>query len=181
MYTDGLAVASPLLPQTSVFLSSLTLRRPVTLSLRFLPPRPPFGVPSPPLYSGTELAEAAAGAACGWGSFEFVQFRRCPYLSRHYAFLLSIEAAQKNNKVRGKDKKGSKVATLMSFGGFLENKQGGGGARIVPEIPYTNGSSNHHHHMEAAAAATIMASGAISHPHLAKSMFNNSPALSLAL
>ncbi|XP_016198931.1 homeobox-leucine zipper protein ANTHOCYANINLESS 2 isoform X1 [Arachis ipaensis] len=72
----------------------------------------------------------------------------------------------------------------MSFGGFLENKQGGGGARMVAEIPYSNGSSNHHHHhhhMEAATAATIMASGAISHPHLAKSMFNNSPALSLAL
>ncbi|MED6158231.1 hypothetical protein PIB30_030853 [Stylosanthes scabra] len=29
----------------------------------------------------TELAEAAVGAACGWGSSEFVQFRHCPYLS----------------------------------------------------------------------------------------------------
>ncbi|MED6111723.1 hypothetical protein PIB30_054952 [Stylosanthes scabra] len=35
---------------------------------------------------GTELAEAAVGAACGWGSSEFVQFRRCPYLSRHYGW-----------------------------------------------------------------------------------------------
>ncbi|MED6181254.1 hypothetical protein PIB30_017829 [Stylosanthes scabra] len=36
---------------------------------------------------GTELAEAAAGAACGWGSSEFVHFRRCPYLSRHYGLM----------------------------------------------------------------------------------------------
>ncbi|MED6161911.1 hypothetical protein PIB30_065267 [Stylosanthes scabra] len=35
---------------------------------------------------GTKLAEAAVGAACGWGSFEFVLFRRCPYLSRHYGW-----------------------------------------------------------------------------------------------
>ncbi|MED6184525.1 hypothetical protein PIB30_048235 [Stylosanthes scabra] len=35
---------------------------------------------------GTELAEAASGAACGWGSSEFVRFRRCSYLSRHFGW-----------------------------------------------------------------------------------------------
>ncbi|XP_020219711.1 homeobox-leucine zipper protein ANTHOCYANINLESS 2 [Cajanus cajan] len=64
----------------------------------------------------------------------------------------------------------------MSFGGFLENKQSGGGGRIVADIPYSNGS-NH--------SNDIMPSGAISQPRLAtptlaKSMFN-SPGLSLAL
>ncbi|XP_065864762.1 homeobox-leucine zipper protein ANTHOCYANINLESS 2 [Euphorbia lathyris] len=60
----------------------------------------------------------------------------------------------------------------MSFGGFLENgSPGGGGARIVADIPYS--SSNN------------MPAGAIAPPHLvssslAKSMFN-SPGLSLAL
>ncbi|XP_057980621.1 homeobox-leucine zipper protein ANTHOCYANINLESS 2 isoform X2 [Malania oleifera] len=59
----------------------------------------------------------------------------------------------------------------MSFGGFVDSSSGGGGARIVADIPY-NGSSN-------------MPSGAISQPRLvapsiAKSMFN-SPGLSLAL
>ncbi|MED6209472.1 hypothetical protein PIB30_055005 [Stylosanthes scabra] len=33
---------------------------------------------------GIAAAEVAAGAAGGWGSYEIVQFRRCPYLSRHY-------------------------------------------------------------------------------------------------
>ena len=68
----------------------------------------------------------------------------------------------------------------MSFGGFLENKPGGsgGGARIVADIPYSNGS-NHNNDI-------TMPSGAISQtrlatPTLAKSMFNNSPGLSLAL
>jgi len=62
----------------------------------------------------------------------------------------------------------------MSFGGFLETKQsGGGGGRIVADIPYSNNSNN------------IMPSSAISQPRLAtptlvKSMFN-SPGLSLAL
>lgn len=70
----------------------------------------------------------------------------------------------------------AKVATLMSFGGFLEAKQSGGGGRIVSDIPYSNGS-NH--------SNDIMPSGAISQPRLAtptlaKSMFN-SPGLSLAL
>ncbi|KAL9315090.1 hypothetical protein ACSQ67_016091 [Phaseolus vulgaris] len=64
----------------------------------------------------------------------------------------------------------------MSFGGFLEAKQSGGGGRIVSDIPYSNGS-NH--------SNDIMPSGAISQPRLAtptlaKSMFN-SPGLSLAL
>ncbi|GLT77589.1 hypothetical protein SLA2020_491580 [Shorea laevis] len=57
----------------------------------------------------------------------------------------------------------------MSFGGFLDNNSGGGGARIVAEIPYANN----------------MPAGAISQPRLvspslAKNMFN-SPGLSLAL
>ncbi|KAL7203536.1 hypothetical protein ACSBR2_016755 [Camellia fascicularis] len=59
----------------------------------------------------------------------------------------------------------------MSFGGFLDNHSGGGGARIVADIPYSN---NHN-----------MPTGVISQqrlvsPCLAKSMFN-SPGLSLAL
>ncbi|KAK9273560.1 hypothetical protein L1049_018370 [Liquidambar formosana] len=57
----------------------------------------------------------------------------------------------------------------MSFGGFLENSSGGGGARIVADIPYSNN----------------MATGAIAQPRLVaqsltKSMFS-SPGLSLAL
>ncbi|GLT84529.1 hypothetical protein SLE2022_027540 [Rubroshorea leprosula] len=57
----------------------------------------------------------------------------------------------------------------MSFGGFLDNNSGGGGARIVADIPYGNN----------------MAAGAISHPRLvspslAKNMFS-SPGLSLGL
>jgi hypothetical protein len=59
----------------------------------------------------------------------------------------------------------------MSFGGFLENTSpGGGGARIVADIPYNNNN---------------MPTGAIVQPRLVspsitKSMFN-SPGLSLAL
>ncbi|KAI9118616.1 hypothetical protein K1719_010948 [Acacia pycnantha] len=84
-------------------------------------------------------------------------------------------------------KKGiDKVASLMSFGGFLENNWGGGGAgggaRIVANIiPYSNGTTNDNR---------MPSSGSISHqPRLvttaptttmAKSMFN-SPGLSLAL
>ena len=72
------------------------------------------------------------------------------------------------------------MATLMSFGGFLETKQsdGGGGRIVVSDIPYnSNNGSNH--------SNDIMPSGAISLPRLAtptlaKSMFN-SPGLSLAL
>ncbi|KAK7294993.1 hypothetical protein RJT34_17894 [Clitoria ternatea] len=66
----------------------------------------------------------------------------------------------------------------MSFGGFLDNKQGGGGARIVADIPFSNGSNS--------ISNDRMPSGAISQPRLvtaptlAKSMFN-SPGLSLAL
>ncbi|KAK6285596.1 hypothetical protein POUND7_011775 [Theobroma cacao] len=57
----------------------------------------------------------------------------------------------------------------MSFGGFLDNSSGGGGARIVADIPYSNN----------------MPTGAIAQPRLvspslAKNMFN-SPGLSLAL
>ncbi|MED6222427.1 hypothetical protein PIB30_064343 [Stylosanthes scabra] len=32
------------------------------------------------------VAEVAAGATGGWGSYEIVQFRCCPYLSRHYGW-----------------------------------------------------------------------------------------------
>lgn len=64
----------------------------------------------------------------------------------------------------------------MSFGGFLENKSGSGGARNVSVISYNNNNDNR------------MPFGAISQPRLvttspntlAKSMFN-SPGLSLAL
>ena len=64
----------------------------------------------------------------------------------------------------------------MSFGGFLDNNLGGGGARIVADIPYSNGTNNSNDRMP---------SGAISQPRLlaptvAKSIFN-SPGLSLAL
>ncbi|MED6194233.1 hypothetical protein PIB30_026493 [Stylosanthes scabra] len=49
---------------------------------------------------GTELAEAAGGAACGWGSFEFVLFRHCPYLSRHYGWdRESVEKAAEKEKL----------------------------------------------------------------------------------
>ncbi|MED6197224.1 hypothetical protein PIB30_054707 [Stylosanthes scabra] len=33
-----------------------------------------------------DAAEVAAGAVGGWGSYEIVLFRRCPYLSRHYGW-----------------------------------------------------------------------------------------------
>ncbi|EEF50470.1 homeobox protein, putative [Ricinus communis] len=65
----------------------------------------------------------------------------------------------------------------MSFGGFLENgSPGGGGARIVADIPFNNNSSS---------SSTNMPTGAIAQPRLlspsfTKSMFN-SPGLSLAL
>ncbi|MED6121064.1 hypothetical protein PIB30_026689 [Stylosanthes scabra] len=54
---------------------SLTLRCPLTLSLRFLPPPTSVRSSVTAIYSvpRTELAEAAAGAACGWGSSEFVR------------------------------------------------------------------------------------------------------------
>lgn len=59
----------------------------------------------------------------------------------------------------------------MSFGGFLENTSGGGGARIVADIPYGHSNS--------------MPTGTIAQPRLltqslSKSMFT-SPGLSLAL
>ncbi|XP_061996382.1 homeobox-leucine zipper protein ANTHOCYANINLESS 2 isoform X2 [Rosa rugosa] len=73
----------------------------------------------------------------------------------------------------------------MSFGGFLDNSTGSsGGARIVADIPYNNNHHHHHHHHNA--NHTSMPSGAIAQPRLVtqsltKSMFNNSPGLSLAL
>ncbi|KAK7274574.1 hypothetical protein RIF29_15670 [Crotalaria pallida] len=75
----------------------------------------------------------------------------------------------------------------MSFGGFLDNNNCGGGARNLSDIPYSNGdtTTNHNISNNNSSKNTIMPSGAISHPHLmtpslAKSMFN-SPGLSLAL
>ena len=60
----------------------------------------------------------------------------------------------------------------MSFGGFLENTSpGGGGARIVADIPYNNNNNM----PTGAIAQTRLVS-----PSLTKSMFN-SPGLSLAL
>ncbi|KAI4328738.1 hypothetical protein L6164_021071 [Bauhinia variegata] len=68
----------------------------------------------------------------------------------------------------------------MSFGGFLDSNSGGGGARIVADIPYSNGTNN-----SSSSSNDRMPSTAISQPRLvtstlAKSMFN-SPGLSLAL
>ncbi|KAG6725307.1 hypothetical protein I3842_02G026700 [Carya illinoinensis] len=65
----------------------------------------------------------------------------------------------------------------MSFGGFLENTTGGGGARIVADIPYSNGNGNLIHNMPAAA----LAQSRLVTPPLTKSMFNSSPGLSLGL
>lgn len=74
----------------------------------------------------------------------------------------------------------------MSFGGFLDNSSGSGGARIVADIPYNN---HHHHHHNSSNnnnnINTNMPSSAIAQPRLVtqsltKSMFN-SPGLSLAL
>ncbi|GLU00609.1 hypothetical protein SLE2022_179620 [Rubroshorea leprosula] len=57
----------------------------------------------------------------------------------------------------------------MSFGGFLDNSSGGGGARIVADIPYSNNM-----------AAGAIAQPRLVSPSLVKNMFN-SPGLSLAL
>lgn len=70
----------------------------------------------------------------------------------------------------------------MNIGGFLDNNSGGGGARIVADIPFNNNansSSNSNNNNNS------MPTGAISQPRLvpqslAKTMFN-SPGLSLAL
>jgi homeobox-leucine zipper protein len=66
----------------------------------------------------------------------------------------------------------------MSFGGFLENSTGGGGAaRVVVDIPYSNGSGNNHHNMPSGA----LVQSRLVTPPLTKSMFNSSPGLSLGL
>lgn len=70
----------------------------------------------------------------------------------------------------------------MSFGGFLDNSSGSGGARIVADIPYNN---HHHHNGSSNNINPNMPSSAIAQPRLVtqsltKSMFN-SPGLSLAL
>lgn len=78
-----------------------------------------------------------------------------------------------------------KVASLMSFGGFLENKSGSGSARNdVSDIPYNDVTTTNHTNNN---NDDRMPFGAISQPRLvtttptlAKSMFN-SPGLSLAL
>lgn len=57
----------------------------------------------------------------------------------------------------------------MSFGGFLDNSSGGGGARIVADISYSNNMPT-----------TTLAQPRLVTPSLTKSMFN-SPGLSLAL
>lgn len=68
----------------------------------------------------------------------------------------------------------------MNFGGFLDNNSGGGGARIVADIPFNHNSSSNNDNKN-----NNMPTGAISQPRLlpqslAKNMFN-SPGLSLAL
>ncbi|KAM3746444.1 hypothetical protein ACB098_06G202900 [Castanea mollissima] len=65
----------------------------------------------------------------------------------------------------------------MSFGGFLENSTGGGGARIVADIPFRNSNINNHHNMPSSA----LAQPRLVTPPLTKSMFNSSPGLSLGL
>lgn len=73
----------------------------------------------------------------------------------------------------------------MNFGGFLDsNSVGGGGAKIVADIPYSDTSSNHHNNVNSN-SANMPTSAAIAQPRLAtqslsKSMFS-SPGLSLAL
>lgn len=74
-------------------------------------------------------------------------------------------------------KKKRKGPSLMSFGGFLENSTGGGGARVVVDIPYSNGNGNNHHNMPAGA----LVQPRLVTPPLTKSMFNSSPGLSLGL
>uniref|UniRef100_A0A2N9GUQ5 Homeobox domain-containing protein n=1 Tax=Fagus sylvatica TaxID=28930 RepID=A0A2N9GUQ5_FAGSY len=65
----------------------------------------------------------------------------------------------------------------MSFGGFIENSTGGGGARIVTDISYRNSNVNNHHNMPSGA----LAQPRLVSPPLTKSMFNSSPGLSLGL
>lgn len=62
----------------------------------------------------------------------------------------------------------------MSFGGFLENSTGGGGARIVADIPYNNTNDINNMPTSAIAQPRLVTQS------LTKSMFN-SPGLSLAL
>ncbi|XP_031263421.1 homeobox-leucine zipper protein ANTHOCYANINLESS 2 isoform X1 [Pistacia vera] len=57
----------------------------------------------------------------------------------------------------------------MSFGGFLENSSGGGGSRLVADIPYSNNMPT-----------SALAQPRLVTPPITKSMFN-SPGLSLAL
>ena len=60
----------------------------------------------------------------------------------------------------------------MSFGGFLDNAgPGGGGARIVADIPYNNSMPT---------GGAIIAQPRLLSPSITKPMFN-SPGLSLAL
>ncbi|XP_011091721.2 LOW QUALITY PROTEIN: homeobox-leucine zipper protein ANTHOCYANINLESS 2 [Sesamum indicum] len=73
----------------------------------------------------------------------------------------------------------------MNFGDFLDNNScGGGGARIVSDIPYSNSNSNNNNAITS--DINSMPTGAIAHPRLVshslttKPMFN-SPGLSLAL
>lgn len=73
--------------------------------------------------------------------------------------------------------KKEKGPSLMSFGGFLENSTGGGGARVVVDIPYSNGNGNNHHNMPSGA----LVQPRLVTPPLTKSMFNSSPGLSLGL
>ena len=65
----------------------------------------------------------------------------------------------------------------MSFGGFIENSTGGGGARIVTDISYRNSNVNNHHNKRFGA----LAQPRLVSPPLTKSMFNSSPRLFLGL
>jgi hypothetical protein len=79
----------------------------------------------------------------------------------------------------GEEKKKREGLSLMSFGGFLENSTGGGGARVVVDIPYSNGNSNNHHNHNMPSGALVQPR--LVTPPLTKSMFNSSPGLSLGL
>jgi hypothetical protein len=92
-----------------------------------------------------------------------------------------IQSQRPRPKKKRKEKKKSiiikKGASLMSFGGFIENSTGGGGARIVTDISYRNSNVNNHHNMRSGA----LAQPRLVSPPLTKSMFNSSPGLSLGL
>ncbi|MED6160388.1 hypothetical protein PIB30_051116 [Stylosanthes scabra] len=92
--TDGLQTAKPSKPPSSpngrlsLFPYSLSHFPPPSHSLSSISPSSDLRSEFRHRHCtrGTKLAEAATGAACGWGSSEFVQFRRYSYLSQHFGW-----------------------------------------------------------------------------------------------